>query len=154
MSEEEYLSTLGGNRFVHHLLERPLPLVRGFTENLLAYAIGRRVEHFDQPTVRAIARDARKQLPDMLQALRQLPPLVENAIQRASDGQFRVPLDTREIERLQRTIRDDGRRRDVTLASAVAALSGVLLIIFDTGPQWLGYAVLAASLVGLFSLRK
>lgn len=105
-------------------------------------------------SLRALARDARKQLPDMLQALRQLPPLVENVIQRASDGQFRVPLDTREIERLQQTIRDDGRRRDVTLVSSVAALSGVLLMIAEVGPVWLGGSVLAASLIGLFSLRK
>jgi ubiquinone biosynthesis protein len=105
-------------------------------------------------SLRALARDARKQLPDMLQALRQLPPLIENTIQRASDGQFRVPLDTREIERLQQTIRDDGRRRDVTLVSSIAAFSGVLLIIAAVGPTWLGYSVLAASLIALFSLRK
>ena len=40
------------------LLNRPIPLIRTFTENLFAYGLGRRVEHFDQPTVRAIARDA------------------------------------------------------------------------------------------------
>ncbi len=40
------------------LLKRPTPIVRNFTENLLAYAIGRPVEYFDQPTVRAIARGA------------------------------------------------------------------------------------------------
>ena len=40
------------------LRKRPIPLVRTFTENLLAYALGRRVEYFDQPTVRAIARAA------------------------------------------------------------------------------------------------
>jgi len=40
------------------LMKRPAPLVRTFTENLLAYALGRRVEYFDQPTVRAIARAA------------------------------------------------------------------------------------------------
>jgi Protein of unknown function (DUF1585)/Protein of unknown function (DUF1588) len=40
------------------LMKRPTPLVRTFTENLLAYAIGRRVEYFDQPTVRAIAKTA------------------------------------------------------------------------------------------------
>jgi ubiquinone biosynthesis protein len=105
-------------------------------------------------SLRALARDARKQLPDMLQALRQLPPLVENTIQRASDGQFRLPLDTTEIERLKQTIHDDGRRRDVTLVTTVAAFSGVLLIIAEVGPTWLGYSVLAASLIALFSLRK
>jgi hypothetical protein len=40
------------------LLKRPIPLVRNFTQNLLAYAMGRRIEYFDQPTVRAIARSA------------------------------------------------------------------------------------------------
>jgi hypothetical protein len=40
------------------LLKRPDPLVRTFTENLLAYALGRRTEYFDQPTIRAITRAA------------------------------------------------------------------------------------------------
>ncbi len=40
------------------LLRRPIPLVRTFTENLMAYALGRRVEYYDQPTVRSIARTA------------------------------------------------------------------------------------------------
>jgi hypothetical protein len=42
------------------LLARPMPLVRTFTENLMAYSLGRRVEDFDQPTIRAIVRDAEK----------------------------------------------------------------------------------------------
>ncbi len=40
------------------LLKRPIPLLRTFTDNLLAYAIGRRVEYFDQPTIRQIVREA------------------------------------------------------------------------------------------------
>ena len=40
------------------LLKRPLPLVRNFTENLMAYALGRRVEYYDQPAVRDIVRRA------------------------------------------------------------------------------------------------
>jgi len=43
------------------LLARPEPLLRSFTENLMTYALGRRVEYFDQPTVRAIVRDAATQ---------------------------------------------------------------------------------------------
>jgi hypothetical protein len=42
------------------LLKRPVPLVREFTANLMAYALGRRIEYFDQPTVRAIVADAEK----------------------------------------------------------------------------------------------
>jgi len=40
------------------LAKRPTPLVRNFTDNLMAYALGRRVEYYDQPTVRAIAKSA------------------------------------------------------------------------------------------------
>ena len=40
------------------LLRRPAPLIRTFTENLMAYALGRRLEYYDMPAVRAIARDA------------------------------------------------------------------------------------------------
>lgn len=40
------------------LLKRPEALIRNFTANLMAYALGRRVEYYDMPTVRAIAREA------------------------------------------------------------------------------------------------
>ena len=43
------------------LLARPIPLLRTFTENLMAYALGRRLEHDDMPAVRAIVRDAETQ---------------------------------------------------------------------------------------------
>ena len=38
------------------LLKRPTPFVRHFTENLMAYALGRRVAEEDQPAVRVIAQ--------------------------------------------------------------------------------------------------
>jgi len=40
------------------LLQRPLPLVRTFVENLMAYGLGRRVEFYDQPTVREISQSS------------------------------------------------------------------------------------------------
>jgi mono/diheme cytochrome c family protein len=40
------------------LMKRPVPLVRTFTENLFAYALGRRAEYFDQPAIRAIVSSA------------------------------------------------------------------------------------------------
>jgi hypothetical protein len=40
------------------LLKRPLPLLRTLTENLLAFALGRRAEYYDQPTIRAIVKSA------------------------------------------------------------------------------------------------
>jgi hypothetical protein len=40
------------------LLERPIPLIRNLTENLMAYATARRVEYYDQPAIRAIVAAA------------------------------------------------------------------------------------------------
>lgn len=40
------------------LLKRPVPLMRTLTENLMAYALSRRTEYYDQPTIRAITRRA------------------------------------------------------------------------------------------------
>jgi len=43
------------------LLARPIPLIRTFTSNLMAYALGRRMEYTDGPAIRAVASQAEKQ---------------------------------------------------------------------------------------------
>jgi hypothetical protein len=40
------------------LMKRPTPLIRTFTQNLMVYALGRRAEYYDGPTIRKIAADA------------------------------------------------------------------------------------------------
>ena len=40
------------------LMKRPVPLLRTFAENLMAYALGRRIEYFDQPAIRSLVRAA------------------------------------------------------------------------------------------------
>jgi mono/diheme cytochrome c family protein len=42
------------------LVKHQETLLRSFTESLMTYAVGRRVEYFDMPTVRTIVRDAAK----------------------------------------------------------------------------------------------
>ena len=52
-------TSLGGPADLREaLLSRPTPLLRTFTENLMAYALGRRIEYYDMPTVRAIVHAA------------------------------------------------------------------------------------------------
>jgi hypothetical protein len=43
------------------LLKRQEVFLRSFTEGLMTYALGRRVEYFDMPLIRAIVRDAQRQ---------------------------------------------------------------------------------------------
>jgi hypothetical protein len=40
------------------LVARPDQIVQNFTENLLTYALGRKLEYFDMPLVRSIVRTA------------------------------------------------------------------------------------------------
>jgi hypothetical protein len=40
------------------LLNHSEGLIRNFTDNLMSYAIGRRIEYYDQPTIRAITKKA------------------------------------------------------------------------------------------------
>jgi uncharacterized protein DUF1592/uncharacterized protein DUF1588/uncharacterized protein DUF1585/uncharacterized protein DUF1587/uncharacterized protein DUF1595/cytochrome c len=40
------------------LLNKSDALIRNFTDNLMSYAIGRRIEYYDQPSIRAIAKKA------------------------------------------------------------------------------------------------
>jgi hypothetical protein len=42
------------------LLKRPVPIMRNFTRNLMAYGLGRRIEWYDEPAVRKIERGAAK----------------------------------------------------------------------------------------------
>ena len=46
------------SELVDRLMKRPIPLVRNFATNLLAYAMGRRVEYYDQPQIRDLVRAA------------------------------------------------------------------------------------------------
>ena len=43
------------------ILSRPEVFYRIFTENMMAYALGRRVEYYDMPSVRQITEDAEEE---------------------------------------------------------------------------------------------
>jgi ubiquinone biosynthesis protein len=105
-------------------------------------------------SVRAIAKELRDQLPDLLQAMRQLPPLFEKTVQRAADGKLELRVEAKNLERLQQAIRDDGRRRDVTIITSIGALAGVVWLAVGATPAWPGYVLLVGSILGLISLRR
>jgi ubiquinone biosynthesis protein len=104
-------------------------------------------------SLRAIAKDLRAQLPDMMQALKQIPPLFENTIQRAADGRYSAPIDVRNLEELRRELREDSRRRDVTIVAATAILAGVLWVSIGHHPAWPGIVVGLGGVLALLFRR-
>ena len=104
-------------------------------------------------SLRAIAKDVRSQAPDLLQALRQLPPLLENAVQRAADGRLSLDLD-RHTQALQAEIREGARRRDITTLCGMACLGGVLWFALGASPWWPGAVLLGGGIAALIFRRR
>ena len=46
------------SELINALMKREIPLVRNFATNMLAYAMGRRVEYYDQPEIRTLVHEA------------------------------------------------------------------------------------------------
>jgi mono/diheme cytochrome c family protein len=71
------------------LVERSDVIVANFTENLMAYALGRRVEYYDMPTVRAIMRAADA-------GGNRMTDFILGVVRSPAFGMARVPPDTPE----------------------------------------------------------
>jgi ubiquinone biosynthesis protein len=104
-------------------------------------------------SIRSIARDLKGQLPDLVQALRRLPPLFENTVQKAADGRLTIPVRTDEVELLRAEIREHARRRDRSLISLFSAFAGVLWIGFSPHPAWPGIVLLVGGAISWWSSR-
>jgi ubiquinone biosynthesis protein len=93
----------------------------------------------------------RVQLPEVLEAVRALPPLLKGAVQRAQDGTLRLRVETDNLESLKRTIRDTSRRRDAVTLGAVILLAGLVWLALGRAPPWPGWAL---SLLGIVALLR
>ncbi len=105
-------------------------------------------------SVRAVVKSFRTQLPDLIEALKLTPQLLQTTIQRAAEGRLQVPVQTGNLEELRNEARDSARRRDATILSAAAGLGGVLWFALVRDPQWPGYLLFIAGVTELLVLEK
>jgi ubiquinone biosynthesis protein len=97
----------------------------------------------DRYSGRAFAQEFRRQLPDINEAVRALPQVLQQLVQKAGEGTLRLRVDHAPIEELRREIRADGRRRDQTIVGAAVLLAGILWLAFRG--DWVPGAVLSAA---------
>ena len=83
----------------------------------------------------------RMQLPEVLDAVRALPPLLKGAVQQAQDGTLRLHVDTLHIDSLQQTIHDSTRRRDGITISAALLLGAIIWQAAGAQPAWAGWVL-------------
>ncbi len=94
-----------------------------------------------------LARELRRQWPDVLEVIKALPVLARQTVERIEDHDFRVPVDSKAIEALHLEIIAGNRRRERLIAGGVLALGGVLWLATGLPPVWLGGVVGAGGLL-------
>jgi ubiquinone biosynthesis protein len=94
---------------------------------------------------RTLLKQARAQLPDTVEALKQLPQLFNTAMREAAEGRLRWRVQSSEIEGLRREVRAGALRRDITLAAAVLWVSGFIWLAAAVHVRWFGWLLLIAA---------
>jgi ubiquinone biosynthesis protein len=107
----------------------------------------------DRLSGRNLASQLRRQLPDLSEALRMLPQILQQAVQHASDGNFRLKVEQPGIEELREELRAGARRRDATIVGAVTLLGGLVWLAVSFNP-WPGIVLSAAGVLAITLARK
>jgi ubiquinone biosynthesis protein len=98
---------------------------------------------------RAIMERLRTQLPDLVEAARNLPQLVQGMMQQAADGKLRLRVESLAIDDLKRTVRDTSERTDSVIVSSVLLGGGLVWVAVGHNPVWPGWALTIAGAVWL-----
>jgi ubiquinone biosynthesis protein len=97
----------------------------------------------EKMSARAVMEKARVQLPEIINSLQSLAPLVRSAVQRAQDGRLRLAVEAPEINELRAEIRRTNRRRDKLTIAAVILLGGIVWMALGRDPAWPGWVLTA-----------
>ena len=103
---------------------------------------------------RAIVDRLRTQLPELAEAAKTLPQLLQGMIQQAADGRLRLQVESPGIEELKRTVRDTNARRDAITVAGVLLLGGIVWLAVDHNPDWPGWLLTATGAIWLFNVWR
>jgi ubiquinone biosynthesis protein len=94
---------------------------------------------------RSVLKRVRAQLPDTIEAVKQLPQLFQTAVREAAEGRLRLKVEHQGMLELRRELERGNFRRDLALAAAVLWLSGMGWLALASHHHWLGWAQLAGA---------
>jgi ubiquinone biosynthesis protein len=107
----------------------------------------------DRLSGRNLASQLRRQLPDLSEALRMLPQILQQAVQAASDGNFRLRVEQPSLEELRAELRASAWRRDTNVVGAVTLLGGLVWLAVSFNP-WPGAVLAAAGALTIVFARR
>jgi ubiquinone biosynthesis protein len=99
---------------------------------------------------RAVLRRIRTQIPDTIEALKQVPQLFQVAVREAAEGRFRIKVENAGISELRTELRRAPGRRDIALAAGVLWLAGVIWLASTAPSPWMGWTQMGAALLLTF----
>ena len=106
----------------------------------------------EQVGARALIDDLRENLPQVRQALRELPSAIRELSDRASSGNLSVELESEEIHRIREELAGQRRQRYWLFVGMTGIVTGTLVLMLE-GNIWLGGTLLAAGVLGMFTGR-
>jgi ubiquinone biosynthesis protein len=96
---------------------------------------------------RTVLKRMRTHLPDTVEALKQLPQILQIAVREASEGRLRLQVEDRGVAELRSELRRAHFRRDIAVASGVLWLSGLFWLSSVALYRWLGWVQMGAAIV-------
>ncbi|MES1189579.1 MAG: ubiquinone biosynthesis regulatory protein kinase UbiB [Steroidobacter sp.] len=100
-----------------------------------------------------VLKEWRRQLPDLGEAVRAVPTLIQQALMQMSEGRYKVPVHTPDVASLREEIRSSARRRDQTILASALLFTGITWFAVVIDPVWPGVVCVGAGLVALV-MRK
>jgi len=106
----------------------------------------------EQVGPRAVLDDLRENLPQLRDALRELPTAIKHLADQAAVGKLQVRAHTPELKLLREQLAQQQRQRFLLAIGLTATISGTLILALDTMPG-LGWVLLIAGMISLIAGR-
>jgi len=101
---------------------------------------------------RAMLESIRENLPQLREAMRELPGVIRQLSEQASDGSLRMRLDSPDLKELKKQLRQQQRQRFRLGIGATAILSGTLIVAISS-PAWAGWGLVVTGMLAMLSGR-
>jgi ubiquinone biosynthesis protein len=103
----------------------------------------------ERTSVRALLHNLRVHAPELIEAARALPALIERRVRRETACAPPPPLSAADLEELRAELRAAGRRRDALVLGAALVAGALAWFASGRNPVWLAGALLAAGALKL-----
>ena len=101
---------------------------------------------------RAMLKDVRENLPQLRDALRELPAILNHVGEQVAEGRMQFNVQSPELKEIQKQLQEQRRQRYWLTAAATSVISGALIMTLGSVP-WIGWALLGAGALAAYIAR-